>query len=266
MDRPHFKVANWEEYQHYKDRDPVWIKLHRSLVTSEMWVSCDDASRSLAIACMVIAAENNGCVPANPAFIKRRCFLNSDPDFKPLVDTGFLIDASGLLAGCYQDARPEERRGEKRREETEKNTSLNPPTGGIADETHDDLQPDQHNPPTEPTRNQTEPYRWNEFAAIYPDFRIRPDTRGKKAWRKLVKGEGRDRIVEEILAGTKRWVESEQWRQGIVPNVGKYVEGEMWRSVPPAPRGSPGRDGRLIRHNKAVVDDYKRDLGLEVGT
>jgi hypothetical protein len=123
MDRPHFKVANWAEYQHYKDRNPPWIKLHRQLVTSEMWVSCDDASRVLAIACMVIAAEFEGCVPANPDYIMRRCYLSQPPDFKPLVDSGFLIDASGLLAACKQDASTmlaqRQRREEKRREETD---------------------------------------------------------------------------------------------------------------------------------------------------
>ena len=117
MDRPHFKVANWADYQHYRDRAPVWIKLYRTIITSEMWVSCDDASRVLAVACLVIAAENDGCVPANPDFIMRRAFLNQKPDFRPLVDSGFLIDASDLLAGCYQDASLEKRREEKRREE-----------------------------------------------------------------------------------------------------------------------------------------------------
>jgi len=32
------KVKNWEKYQHYKDRNPPWIKLHFELLTSADWV------------------------------------------------------------------------------------------------------------------------------------------------------------------------------------------------------------------------------------
>jgi len=55
---------------------------------------------------MLIASRNDGDVPANPEYLKRVCYLNSLPDFKPLIDCGFLEDASG----CYQtlaQARPE---------------------------------------------------------------------------------------------------------------------------------------------------------------
>ena len=114
MDRPHFRITNWADYQHYRDRNPPWIKLHRHLVTSEMWVICDDASRVLAIACMMIAADFDGCVPADPVYVMRRCYLHQMPDFRPLVDSGFLEDASGLLACCKRDAISET---EKSREE-----------------------------------------------------------------------------------------------------------------------------------------------------
>lgn len=110
-----FKVRNWEEYQHYKDRNPPWIKLHFALLTSEDWVLLDDASRVLAIACLLIASRNDGYVPCKPDYIKRVAYLNQEPDFNPLIECGFLDPDSGCkqaLAG----ARPEERQS---REETE---------------------------------------------------------------------------------------------------------------------------------------------------
>lgn len=113
------RVRNWEEFQHYKDRCPPWIKLHFALLTSEDWVLWDDASRVLAVACMLLASRNNGEIPANPGYIRRVAYLNCEPNFKPLIDCGFLVyddvlaDASNLLAICTT---------EERREDTEKET------------------------------------------------------------------------------------------------------------------------------------------------
>jgi len=114
-----FKIKNWAEFQHYKDRNPAWIKLHMSLLSSADWVALDDKSRVLAIACMLIASKTkDGSFENKPDYIQRVAYLNSKPDFKPLLACGFLVstceelqaDASTLQAV----ARPE-----KRREETE---------------------------------------------------------------------------------------------------------------------------------------------------
>lgn len=96
------KVKNWEQFQHYKDRNPPWIKLHFALLASEDWVTLDDASKLLAIVCMLIASRNNGMVPNNPAYLKRVAYIDRLPKLKPLIDSGFLVetqaDASALLA------------------------------------------------------------------------------------------------------------------------------------------------------------------------
>lgn len=84
------RIKNWDEYQHYKDRDPSWIKLHVRILSSEDWVMLDDASKLLAIVCMVLAAGRKGDVPDNPDYIKRVAFLNKRPNLKPLIECGFL--------------------------------------------------------------------------------------------------------------------------------------------------------------------------------
>lgn len=94
----YFKVTNWERFQHYKDRNPPWIKLHYELMSSMDWVTLADASRVLAVACMLIASRNDGCVPDDPDYIKRVAYLNKTPDFKPLVSCGFLTDYDRTLA------------------------------------------------------------------------------------------------------------------------------------------------------------------------
>lgn len=117
-----YKIKNWPDYQHYKDRCPPWIKLHHSLLTSELWVMGNDATRTLAIASMLLASRNelsDGTFNGDPEYIKRFAYLNSKPDFKPLIEYGFIEtvqDASNMLAICNT----EKRREEKNREETDK--------------------------------------------------------------------------------------------------------------------------------------------------
>lgn len=86
----YYRIIEWEQYQHYRDRDPPWIKLHRDTMTSRTWVSADDRSRLLAIACMLIAAGTANKIPADPGYVRRRAYLDYDPDFAPLVALGFI--------------------------------------------------------------------------------------------------------------------------------------------------------------------------------
>lgn len=129
-----YRIVEWSKHQHYKDRDPPWIKLHRDLLTSQTWVMLSDASRVLAVACMLVAAGTDNKIPPGD-YMKRRAYLHKDPDFKPLVDVGFLelvnddnavADASNTLADaskalaidteCSSERETEER---QRREEEE---------------------------------------------------------------------------------------------------------------------------------------------------
>ena len=101
----HFAIRNWADYQHYSGRNPPWIKLHFKLLASEDWVMLDDASRVLAIACMLIASRDPdglGRVPNKPDYVRRVAYLKRLPNFKPLIECGFLeivqANASTMLA------------------------------------------------------------------------------------------------------------------------------------------------------------------------
>jgi len=114
----YWEIPSWREFQHYKDRNPPWIKLHYELLTSHDWVMLADASRVLLVACMLIASRNEGKIPNDPDYIRRVAYMKT-VDFKPLIDIGFLVPASG----CKQmlaDARPEAYKEEAYKEEAEK--------------------------------------------------------------------------------------------------------------------------------------------------
>ncbi len=124
-------IKEWGQYQHYKDRAPAWIKLHRSLLTSPTWAGTDDATRVLAIALMVLASQNNNRVLADPDYIKRAAYLNRTPEWSKLVSLGFIeiVAETGVASMDQSDAsvdqaskpnitqRREEKIEEKKRED-----------------------------------------------------------------------------------------------------------------------------------------------------
>lgn len=104
------QVKNWQRFQHYRDRNPPWIKLHFALLSSSDWVTLDDASRVLAIACMLVASRNEGQIDdsaAGLAYLQRVAYLNKKPNLTPLIDCGFLGPASTNASKTLAVARPE---------------------------------------------------------------------------------------------------------------------------------------------------------------
>lgn len=122
------KIKNWAEFQHYKDRAPPWIKLHRGFLDDFDFARLPIASKALAPMIWLLAAESkDGSVCIDPEWIAFRLRWPVDDvvaGLKPLCDGGFVIPDSEPLAGRYQDACPE-REGEAEGEtEEEANASL----------------------------------------------------------------------------------------------------------------------------------------------
>lgn len=98
---PTYRIRNWDHFQHYRNRNPPWIKLHYELLSSSDWVTLDDTSRVLAVACMLVASRNDGVIDGSEAglvFLQRVAYLHKLPNLKPLIVSGFLVGASRLQA------------------------------------------------------------------------------------------------------------------------------------------------------------------------
>jgi hypothetical protein len=112
---------NWTQFQHYKDRKPPWIKLHRGLLDDFAYAQLPLASRALAPLLWLLASEfAEGKITATLEEIAFRLHVSVDDlteALKPLVNTGLFIDDSDTLAACKQDTRLE-REGETQ-EQTE---------------------------------------------------------------------------------------------------------------------------------------------------
>jgi len=114
---------NWAVFQHYKDRCPPWIKLHRDLLNDRVFMRLPIASKALAPLLWLLASEaKDGQFDGSLDELVFRLHITPreyEDGLKPLIDKGFFTIASGVLAECCQVAIPE-REGETEREkETE---------------------------------------------------------------------------------------------------------------------------------------------------
>jgi len=102
---------NWSEFQHYKDRAPPWIKLHKGLLDNFDFQSLPVASRALAPMLWLLASEEkDGQIDAQPeklAFRLRMSVEELKPALEALIDKGFFLIASKPLAKRKHVAVPE---------------------------------------------------------------------------------------------------------------------------------------------------------------
>ena len=58
-----YKVKNWAQFQHFKDRSPPWIKLYRGILDDLDWHKLDAKSSKMLVMIWLIASENEGALP-----------------------------------------------------------------------------------------------------------------------------------------------------------------------------------------------------------
>ena len=100
----YLKVKNWREFQHYKKRNPPWIKLHAALLRDYEFSRLQDDNKLQLILIWLLASQMDGKIPNDPEWLKKNLGLEDEIDVKPLIEGGFLVDASKVLASCKQSA------------------------------------------------------------------------------------------------------------------------------------------------------------------
>jgi hypothetical protein len=137
-------VTTANKFQHYKDRCPPWIKLHRDLLNDREFACLPLASKALAPLLWLLASESkDGTFDATTEELVFRLRIESkdvEKGLKPLIDHGFFSVASGVLAECLQLAIPEtERETEKETERKKKAAAAAAPPEGVSQSVWDDF-------------------------------------------------------------------------------------------------------------------------------
>lgn len=121
------RAKKWAEFQHYKHRNPPWIRLYRKLLDDCDFHSLPVASRALAPMLWLLASESDGIISLEPkqlSFRLRGDFRDLIEALKPLIEKGFFdatgMYASAVLAPCVHHATTET--------DTETEVTSTPPT------------------------------------------------------------------------------------------------------------------------------------------
>jgi len=120
-------IKDWHLFQHYKDRNPPWIKLYRSLLDNEEYRQLDPFARSLLLDLWLLASESKipGAVDMKPAKLAWRLRDASTPlatfetALQAIQHQGFITVASETQAKCLRDALPETETETETKAETE---------------------------------------------------------------------------------------------------------------------------------------------------
>ena len=197
---------NWHEFQHYKDRNPSWIKLHHSMIDNYEYYMLQLASRALAPCYWLLCSEHkDGYLEVNfeKLAFRLRCKPKEIEDsLKDLISLGFFIcvddDASNMLADCKRDASLEERRGYK---------------------------PETYKPETEERHTTVEKEDFfDDFWKIYP--KKSGKEKAKTSWKNLTKKER-----GEVFNDLPKRIKSDQWKKDngqYIPNATTYLNQKRW--------------------------------------
>ena len=90
---------NWTTFQHYRDRRPSWIKLHKTLLDDPVFNRLPIASQALAPKLWLLASEfEDGAITLTNdemAFRLRTSQGELDKAVSPLIDAGYFTSSNG---------------------------------------------------------------------------------------------------------------------------------------------------------------------------
>lgn len=129
-----FAIANWSEFQHFKDRDPIWLKLYRELRNKREWRQLDPAPAKALVDIWLLASEQKQPGVIHMTTEDLAWELRADPIdvsewLQALESLGFINTVSeryqpDIPHALAREEKEIEKEIEKRREERERTDGL----------------------------------------------------------------------------------------------------------------------------------------------
>ena len=98
MAQKFLSIKNFEKYQHYKHRNPPWIKLHLDILDDADFLKMPDASKWHYVGMLLLSSRHENKIPADQDYVENRLGLRSKLD----LTQRFIKDH--LLASCKRIA------------------------------------------------------------------------------------------------------------------------------------------------------------------
>jgi len=86
----YFRVKNLEKWQHYKDRNPPWIKLHRDVLNDYAFSCLQDDSKLHLVMIWLLASQMDNRLPWDSDWIANRINANNFVDLDLFLSAGFI--------------------------------------------------------------------------------------------------------------------------------------------------------------------------------
>lgn len=142
----YIQVKNWEEFQHYKDRTPPWIKMYNHLLDDFEFSCLPDASKAHLLSIWLLASRTGNRIPNNARWIGNKINATEDVDLQSLINSGFLElipnennelqtseqDASKMLQSSEKSACLEREESESRGESEEEKDLLSDESDAVS--------------------------------------------------------------------------------------------------------------------------------------
>jgi hypothetical protein len=118
----YIEITKWDEFQHYKHRNPPWIKLYSHLLDNDEFDCLPDASKLLYLCLLLFASRRDNRIKLDFKWLQRKLPIENQitkDTMQPLIDNGFILckhHASKPQADRKQNAIPEKSKEEKRRD------------------------------------------------------------------------------------------------------------------------------------------------------
>lgn len=204
-----FRIKNFEEFQHYRDRTPPWIKLYNSLLDNYQFGQLPDAAKGHLVMIWLLASRHQNRLPWDARWIATRIQAQSKVDLESMARLEFIEpiqevqtqedDAGDMLSERKQVACLE-REGEKRE------NSPPPPSGGRV-------------------------VVFEKFWKAYPKKFSKGQA--EKVWKTLNPNE---QLTETILQAVERAKKSEKWRKDngdFIPYPATWLRAKGWEDEYP---------------------------------
>jgi uncharacterized phage protein (TIGR02220 family) len=96
----YLRVRNWEEFQHYKDRDPPWIKIHNRLLDDFEFCILPDATKAHLLCIWMLASRTDNKIPDDAVWLAAKIGATEPVDLELLKARSWLVEhpASDTLA------------------------------------------------------------------------------------------------------------------------------------------------------------------------
>jgi hypothetical protein len=114
------RIKNWEQFQHFKDRSPPWIKLYREILDDPDWHELDSDASKVLIMLWLVASEDktqNGLLPETKklAFRLRITEVKLNQSLNKLNNWLIQDDINVISEQCQDDAPETEERQSRER-------------------------------------------------------------------------------------------------------------------------------------------------------